>query len=95
MFKNVNVPIFGIIENMSTFICPNCGERSDIFGHGGAEQEAAKLEVLFLGAVRLHMDIRRYSDEGAPVVISEPDGTHAKIYKSIALKLATLLSDDD
>ncbi|MCP5073162.1 MAG: Mrp/NBP35 family ATP-binding protein [Rhodobacteraceae bacterium] len=95
MFKSVDVPILGIIENMSTFICPHCGEGSDIFGHGGAQLEASNLDVLFLGAVPLHIDIRRFSDEGAPVVISEPDGPHAKTYKSIALKVATLMGGDN
>ncbi|MEE9428833.1 MAG: Mrp/NBP35 family ATP-binding protein [Paracoccaceae bacterium] len=94
MFKSVGVPIFGIVENMSSFVCPHCGEQSDIFGHGGAQQEASNMDVLFLGAVPLHMDIRRYSDEGAPIVVSEPDGPHAKIYKTIAMKIATLLSGD-
>ena len=99
MFKQVDVPILGIIENMSTFICPHCGETSDIFGHGGAQAEAAKLGVMFLGAVPLHMDIRKYSDEGTPVVIADPDGVHAKIYKTIAMKVAALMgeagSDED
>ena len=93
MFKQVDVPILGIIENMSTFICPHCGERSDIFGHGGAQEEAAKLGVMFLGAVPLHMDIRHYSDEGTPVVIAEPDGEHAKVYKTIAMKVAALMGE--
>ncbi|MEE9388291.1 MAG: Mrp/NBP35 family ATP-binding protein [Paracoccaceae bacterium] len=95
MFKSVDVPILGIIENMSTFVCPHCGEKSDIFGHGGAQQEAAKLDLLFLGAIPLHMDIRRFSDDGKPVVVSDPDGPHAEIFKSIALKVATLLSDEE
>ena len=99
MFKNVDVPILGIIENMSTFVCPHCGETSDIFGHGGAQAEAAKLGVMFLGAVPLHMDIRKFSDEGTPVVVAEPDGKHAKIYKTIAMKVAALMgeagSDED
>jgi len=72
MFKGVDVPILGIIENMSTFVCPHCGESSDIFGHGGAQDEAAKLGVMFLGAIPLHMDIRRTSDEGAPIVVAWP-----------------------
>ena len=93
MFKQVDVPILGIIENMSTFICPHCGEKSDIFGHGGAQEEAAKLGVMFLGAVPLHMDIRHYSDEGKPVVVAEPDGVHAKIYKTIAMKVAALMGE--
>lgn len=93
MFKQVDVPILGIIENMSTFVCPHCGEKSDIFGHGGAQEEAAKLGVMFLGAVPLHMDIRHYSDEGTPVVIAEPDGVHAKVYKTIAMKVAALMGE--
>jgi len=95
MFKNVDVPIFGIIENMSTFICPHCGERSDIFGHGGAEADAKRLGVPFLGAIPLHMDIRKNSDSGTPVVISQADGPHAAIYKNIALKIATRLFPED
>lgn len=95
MFKNVDVPILGIIENMSTFVCPHCGETSDIFGHGGAEEEAKKLGVMFLGAVPLHMDIRHYSDEGTPVVIADADGPHAKIYKTMAMKVAALLGEAD
>jgi ATP-binding protein involved in chromosome partitioning len=91
MFKNVDVPIFGIVENMSTFLCPHCGKTSDIFGHGGAEAEARKLNVPFLGAVPLHMDIRRHSDDGTPISFAEPDGPHAKIYEGIALKVAAQL----
>ncbi len=95
MFSNVDVPVLGIIENMSTFVCPHCGETSDIFGHGGAHDEAGRLGVMFLGAVPLHMDIRRFSDEGTPVVIAEPDGPHAKTYKDIALKVAALLEPEE
>jgi len=86
MFRKVDVPVLGIIENMSTFICPKCGERSDIFGHGGARDEATKLDVPFLGEVPLHMDIRAKSDEGTPVVATEPNGPHATIYAQIAEK---------
>ncbi|MFQ5438867.1 MAG: P-loop NTPase [Paracoccaceae bacterium] len=96
MFKNVDVPILGIIENMSSFVCPHCGERSDIFGHGGAQEESHKLGVPFLGAIPLHMDIRRHSDAGTPVVISEPDGPHAIIFQKIALRIAAqMLAEDD
>ena len=84
MFKQVSVPILGIVENMSYFLCPSCGERSEIFGHGGAKDEAANIKVPFLGAVPLHMDIRKTSDEGKPLVASEPDGPHAEIYREIA-----------
>ncbi len=95
MFKNVDVPIFGIVENMSTFICPHCGESSDIFGHGGAEDESHKLQVPFLGAIPLHMDIREHSDAGTPVVVSQPDGPHAAIYSRIALKVAAQLIPEE
>jgi ATP-binding protein involved in chromosome partitioning len=87
MFQQVDVPVLGIVENMSTFICPKCGEQSDIFGHGGARKEADKLGVPFLGEVPLHMDIRLKSDSGQPVVVSQPDGPHAAIYKAIAVKV--------
>jgi len=96
MFENVDVPILGIVENMSSFVCPHCGKNSDIFGHGGAQEEARVLQVPFLGAVPLHMDIRLNSDAGTPVVVAQPDGPHAKIYKNIALRVAAqLLPDDD
>ena len=84
MFSKVNVPVLGIIENMSYFQCPECGTRSDIFGHGGARHEAERLGVPFLGEVPLHMSIRAMSDAGTPVVASEPDGPHAAIYRAIA-----------
>ena len=94
MFEKVHVPIMGIVENMSTFICPNCGERSDIFGHGGAEAEAQKLGVPFLGAVPLHMDIREKSDAGTPVVADAPDGPHAEVFNAMAAKIAAALDAD-
>ncbi|QDY69788.1 Mrp/NBP35 family ATP-binding protein [Qingshengfaniella alkalisoli] len=84
MFRKVDVPILGIVENMSYFLCPSCGEKSDIFGHGGAREEADRMGVPFLGEVPLHMEIRRNSDGGTPVVVSAPDGEHAKLYASIA-----------
>ena len=87
MFKKVNVPVLGIVENMSYFQCPECGTRSDIFGHGGARHEAERQGVPFLGEVPLHMTIREKSDAGLPVVATEPDGPHAKIYRDIAAKV--------
>ena len=87
MFNRVNVPVLGVVENMSYFVCPKCGERSDIFGHGGAEHEAERQGVPFLGAVPLHMDIRETSDAGRPVVATAPDGPHAKIYREIAARV--------
>ena len=87
MFKRVNVPVLGIVENMSYFLCPSCGTRSDIFGYGGARKEAERQGVPFLGEVPLHMTIREKSDSGMPVVATEPDGPHAKIYRDIAAKV--------
>jgi ATP-binding protein involved in chromosome partitioning len=87
MFKRVNVPVLGVVENMSYFLCPECGTRSDIFSHGGARHEAERLGVPFLGEVPLHMTIREKSDAGLPVVATEPDGQHAKIYRDIAAKV--------
>ncbi|MEZ5785762.1 MAG: Mrp/NBP35 family ATP-binding protein [Xanthobacteraceae bacterium] len=87
MFRRVNVPVLGIVENMSYFLCPSCGTRSDIFGHGGAREEAARLGVPFLGEVPLHMAIRENSDAGKPVTAVEPDGPHAEIFRDIAAKV--------
>jgi ATP-binding protein involved in chromosome partitioning len=87
MFRRVNVPVLGIVENMSTFICPHCGGRSDIFGHGGARHEAERLDVPFLGEVPLDISIREKSDAGQPVVASAPDSEHAKIYRGIAARV--------
>ncbi len=87
MFERVNVPVLGVVENMSYFLCPECGTRSDIFSHGGARHEAERLGVPFLGEVPLHMTIREKSDAGLPVVATEPDGPHAKIYREIAAKV--------
>ncbi len=87
MFRKVNVPVLGIVENMSYFQCPHCGTKSDIFGHGGARHEAERLGVPFLGEIPLHMSIRTTSDAGTPVVESEPDGPHAAIYRDIGAKV--------
>jgi ATP-binding protein involved in chromosome partitioning len=87
MFKKVDVPVLGIVENMSYFIAPDTGTRYDIFGHGGARREAERLGVPFLGEVPLEMKIRETSDAGTPVTVSDPDGPHAKIYRDIAAKV--------
>jgi ATP-binding protein involved in chromosome partitioning len=87
MFRRVNVPVLGIVENMSTFICPHCGTRSDIFGHGGARAEAERLDVAFLGEVPLALSIRETSDIGAPVAASDPQGPHAQAFRAIAARV--------
>jgi ATP-binding protein involved in chromosome partitioning len=87
MFRRVNVPVLGIVENMSTFVCPQCGTRSDIFGHGGARREAERLGVPFLGEVPLDIIIREKSDSGSPVVATAPDSAHAKYYRDIAMRV--------
>lgn len=86
MFRRTDIPVIGIIENMSFFVCPKCGERHEIFGHGGASDEAAKLGVPFLGGVPLHIDIRETSDAGRPVVATAPESVHARIYRDLAAK---------
>jgi ATP-binding protein involved in chromosome partitioning len=84
MFRKVDVPVLGIVENMSYFLCPHCGERSDIFSHGGARREAEKLGVDFLGEIPLDMAIRETSDGGHPIVVSDPASAHSKTYRAIA-----------
>jgi ATP-binding protein involved in chromosome partitioning len=91
MFNKVAVPILGIIENMSYFVCPHCGGRSDIFAHGGARIEAGKYSVPFLGEVPLDIRIREYSDSGRPLAAADPDGEHAKIFRAIATKVKAAL----
>jgi ATP-binding protein involved in chromosome partitioning len=94
MFKRVEVPILGLVENMATFVCPHCGETSHIFGHGGARREAERLGVPFLGEVPLNMILRETSDAGRPVVAIDPDGPHARIYKDIARQVWGALAGD-
>ena len=84
MFRKVDVPVLGIVENMSYFACPHCGERSDIFSHGGARATATAYGVDFLGEIPLDLDIRINSDGGRPVVVSNPTGPQAKCYLDIA-----------
>ncbi len=84
MFRKVNVPVLGIVENMSYFACPHCGERTDIFSHGGARNEAETTGMEFLGEIPLDIAIRETSDGGHPIVSSEPDSPHAKSYLAIA-----------
>jgi ATP-binding protein involved in chromosome partitioning len=87
MFRKVDVPVLGIVENMSYFGCPHCGGRSDVFSHGGAHREADRLGTEFLGEVPLHITIRETSDEGRPVVVSHAEGEHARIYRAMAARI--------
>jgi ATP-binding protein involved in chromosome partitioning len=91
MFRKVDVPILGIVENMSYFVAPDTGKRYDIFGHGGARREAERVGVPFLGEVPLAMPIRETSDSGRPIVASEPDGPHAEAYIAIARQVQAAL----
>jgi len=91
MFRKVEVPVLGIVENMSYFLCPHCGGRSDIFAHGGARVEAAKFGVPFLGEVPLDIRIREQSDSGHPVAAADHDGEYAKIYWDIAAQVKASL----
>jgi len=84
MFRRVNVPLLGLIENMSNFCCPACNRLTPIFGHGGARTEAEKLGIPFLGAIPLAIELRETSDDGRPLVVTEPDGVHARHYIEIA-----------
>jgi ATP-binding protein involved in chromosome partitioning len=91
MFNKVAVPVLGIVENMSTFICPNCQHETPIFGHGGARAEAIRLGVGFLGEIPLDMAIRITSDEGRPIVIDQPNGPHAAAYRGVAERVVAAL----
>ncbi|HMK90067.1 MAG TPA: Mrp/NBP35 family ATP-binding protein [Methylocystis sp.] len=91
MFRKVNAPVLGVIENMSYFLCPHCGERTDIFSHGGARRDAERLGAPFLGEIPLDAVIRETADEGRPVVSSAPQGPHAAIYLGLAAKVKALL----
>jgi len=87
MFTKVDVPVLGIVENMSYFLCPHCGGRSEIFSHGGARQEAARLGTEFLGEVPLDIAIRETSDGGTPITVAEPDNPHALVFRQIAARI--------
>ena len=91
MFRRVNVPILGIIENMSYYVCEKCGTRADIFGHAGAKETAEELGVDFLGEIPLHLSIRENADNGTPIVMAAPEGPYAKAYVEIASKIKSKL----
>jgi ATP-binding protein involved in chromosome partitioning len=93
MFEKVDIPILGIVENMSTHICSNCGHAESIFGSGGGEKMCAEYGVSFLGALPLTMLIREQADSGKPTVVADPDGPIAMIYKEIARKVAVKVAE--
>jgi ATP-binding protein involved in chromosome partitioning len=84
MFRKVNVPVIGIVENMSSFVCPHCGEVTDIFKKGGGRRTAELLETSFLGAIPLDPEIVIGGDRGVPIVVSQPDGPHAIAFEEVA-----------
>ena len=91
MFRKVNVPVLGLIENMSVYICPSCGHADHIFGHGGAKAEAARLQCPFLGEIPLHKDIRILGDNGTPITAAQPDSPYAQAFAQIARVIARAL----
>jgi ATP-binding protein involved in chromosome partitioning len=92
MFEKLQVPVFGVVENMSYFACPHCGERTDIFGHGGAREAAEELGLDFLGEIPLDVRVREGADAGRPIVISEPESPVSKAIEEIAQKVAAKTS---
>src|SRR5882672_7713011 len=92
MFQQTKVPLLGIVENMSFYICPHCGGRDEIFGHGGAAHAAQALDVPFLGEIPLDPAIRKRSDAGMPVVLAEADSASARAFTEITGKLAQQIS---
>ena len=91
MFQQVNVPIMGIIENMTSFVCPHCNEESHIFGHGGAKETAEQLGCEFLGGIPLHISVRESADTGTPIVSSTPESPISKAYAKIASRITEKL----
>jgi ATP-binding protein involved in chromosome partitioning len=95
MFKKVDVPVLGIVENMSYFLCPHCGGRTEIFSHGGARDEAARLGTEFLGEVPLDLKIRETSDGGTPITVADPDNPHALVFRQMAARIWKKVSGED
>jgi ATP-binding protein involved in chromosome partitioning len=92
MYKKLNIPPLGIVENMSHFVCPNCAHEADIFGHGGGEAMASELGVPFLGRVPIYQPIREGSDKGVPLLIAEPDSPAARAIREVAERAAAQVS---
>jgi ATP-binding protein involved in chromosome partitioning len=94
MLRTMQVPILGLIENMSYFLCPHCQTRTDIFDHGGAQRAAEAYHVPFLGALPLDPKIRRGGDAGRPIVVEKPDSVHAEIFRDMCVKLAAVIKTE-
>ena len=92
MYKKLNIPPIGIVENMSYFVCANCRHEADIFGHGGGEKMAAELNIPFLGRVPIYQPIREGGDSGVPIVVGEPDSPAARAFMSVAEQAAARVS---
>lgn len=92
MFRNVNVPVLGLVQNMSFFTCPKCNETTHVFGRDGVERKAKDLNVDVLADVPLHQDVCTTSDSGTPITISQPDSVHAKVYMNLAAKVLEKLN---
>ena len=92
MYKKLNIPPLGLIENMSYFACPNCQHESDIFGHGGGERMAAELDIPFLGRIPIYQPIREGSDSGVPLMIGEPDSPASRAFMAAAERMAAQIS---
>lgn len=92
MFRKVDVPVIGLIQNMSHYVCPKCDHKAYIFGHDGARDVANEMDLELLGDVPLHIDIRETSDSGKPIVVSQPDNPQTIAYKTIASRILDKLS---
>ncbi|KAJ4726829.1 Cytosolic Fe-S cluster assembly factor NBP35 [Melia azedarach] len=93
MFSKVSVPILGLVENMSCFMCPHCGEPSYIFGKGGARKTAAEMDLKIVGEIPIETEIRKGSDEGVPIVISAPDSAVSRAYGEVAVNVVNRLEE--
>ena len=92
MFQKVSVPILGLVENMSAFVCPNCSHIEQIFGEGGGQSLCNEYDIDFLGSLPLNTKIRQYSDDGNPIMVSYPDSISSKLYSQIAKKISKKIS---
>jgi len=92
MFQQTKVPILGIVENMSYYVCPHCGERDDLFGHGGAKEAASSMKIPFLGEIPLDTAIRRFADQGTPIAIADPESSSGVALHAVMGSLAREVS---